>query len=199
MPEVPRSGVWRTRANALTALRFAAAPACALSIACEIHGIALGLFALAVATDLVDGRVARRYGETSALGGLLDHVSDASFVALGCLALALRGELPWLLPPLIAIAFAQYVLDSRTPRRAERPREGWALRASALGRWNGIGYFVVLGIPVVRDGLSIGWPSQGLPFALGWVLVVSTLVSMADRLRTSRAARSARDDGSSRQ
>jgi len=197
MFEALRSGDWRTRANALTALRFAAAPVCALSIARGFHGAALGLFVLAVATDLVDGRVARRYGETSALGGLLDHASDASFVALGCLALALRGELPWLLPPLIAIAFAQYLLDSRVPQQAGRPREGWALRASSLGRWNGIGYFIALGIPVVRDGLSLGWPPAGWSLVIGWVLVVTTLVSMADRLHTSRASRAASEDQSS--
>ncbi|MEO2237489.1 MAG: CDP-alcohol phosphatidyltransferase family protein, partial [Candidatus Poseidoniia archaeon] len=150
------SGVWRTRANALTATRLVAAPVCAFAIANELHGIALGLFVLAVATDLVDGPVARRYGETSALGGLLDHASDATFVALGCLAVALRGELPWILSPLIAAAFVQYVLDSRTPVRSAPPRASWALRASSLGRWNGIGYFVALGIPVVHDLPGVG-------------------------------------------
>jgi phosphatidylglycerophosphate synthase len=187
MSEVSASGVWRTRANALTATRLAAAPVCAFAIANELHGIALGLFVLAVATDLVDGPVARRYGETSALGGLLDHASDATFVALGCLAVALRGELPWILSPLIAAAFVQYVLDSRTPVRSAPPRASWALRASSLGRWNGIGYFVALGIPVVRDGLSIGWPPTGLVLGVGWLLVASTLVSIVDRLRVARA------------
>ena len=91
MPLAPGSGEWRTRANALTALRLAAAPACAFAVAYQLHGVALALFVLAVATDLVDGRVARRYGETSALGGLLDHATDATFVALGCFAVAMRG------------------------------------------------------------------------------------------------------------
>ena len=50
-----------------------------------------------------------------------------------------------------------------------------------LGRWNGIAYFVLLGIPVVRDGLGIGWPGDVLVLALGWALVASTLASMLDR------------------
>jgi phosphatidylglycerophosphate synthase len=39
-----------------------------------------------VATDWLDGRIARRFGETSALGGFLDHVTDAAFVSLGLAA-----------------------------------------------------------------------------------------------------------------
>ena len=183
MPVVPASSVWRTRANALTAVRLAAAPACAAAVLCEAHGVALATFSLAVATDMVDGHVARRYGETSSLGGLFDHATDATFVTLGCLALALRGEAPLLLPLLIAAAFVQYVLDSRSPARDRGSRTSWSLRASALGRWNGIGYFVVLGIPVVRDGLSIGWPPSWLVLSVGWAFVVSTLVSMVERLR----------------
>ena len=152
---------------------------------------------LAVATDLVDGRVARHYGESSPLGGLLDHATDATFVALGCFAVALRGEAPWILSFLIAAAFVQYVVDSRAreplasvraePTRARAPV--WALRASALGRWNGIGYFVLLGIPVVRDGLSLGWPPREWVIVIGWALVGSTVVSMVERLRVSHAGR----------
>lgn len=184
----PAAGEWRTRANALTVLRLAAAPACALAIVCGAPGVALALFALAVATDLTDGRVARRYGETSPLGGLLDHATDATFVSLGCAAIAAGGELPWLLPPMIVAAFVQYVVDSQSGRRAAVPgaRSRWSLRASALGRWNGIAYFVVLGIPVVRDGLALGWPPGVWVRALGWALVATTAVSMLDRLLARR-------------
>lgn len=173
---------WRTRANALTAVRLAAAPACALAIASGAHGAAFALFWLAVATDLVDGRVARRYGEASPLGGLLDHATDATFASLGLLAVALRGEAPLALPALVAAAFVQYVVDSRATR-------GRALRASALGRWNGIAYFALLGVPVVRDGLGLGWPPAGLVHALGLALVATTLASMLDRALAARRAR----------
>lgn len=164
-----------TRANALTALRLALAPAIAWAIAEQSHGTALAAFALAVASDLADGRVARRYGEASPLGGFLDHATDALFVASGLGALALAGAVPAPLPPLVVAAFAQYALDSRA--LAGRP-----LRTSALGRWNGVAYFVLLGIPVVRDGLGIGWPPDTLVRALGWTLVATTCASMFDRL-----------------
>jgi phosphatidylglycerophosphate synthase len=164
----------RTRANALTALRLVCGPLLVLALLERAALAAVLLFWVAVATDLLDGRVARRFGESSALGGFLDHVTDAAFVSLGLAALVLRGEAPWLLPVLVALAFLQYTLDSRVI-------DGGALRASALGRWNGIAYFVPLGTVVVRDALALAWPGRGLVLALGWLLVASTLLSMLDR------------------
>ncbi len=122
----------------------------------------------------MDGSLARRSGRVSSLGGLLDHGTDALFCSVGLGALAWLGVVPVVLPLLVAAAFLQYMLDSRSIA-------GQPLRASFLGRWNGIFYFVMLGIPIVRDALGIGWPGPGLVIAIGWALVVSTVASMADR------------------
>ncbi|MCG8588276.1 MAG: CDP-alcohol phosphatidyltransferase family protein, partial [Proteobacteria bacterium] len=175
-PDVSTSsaGSWLTLANGLTLGRLLAAPLCACAIAEGRFDAALLLFAFAVATDFADGPVARRRGEDSARGGLFDHLTDAIFAALGLAALAEVGEVPALLPWLVAAAFAQYTLDSRA-------LSGAPLRASALGRWNGIAYFVLLGTPLVRDALGLAWPSAAYVQALGWALVATTLVSMADR------------------
>jgi phosphatidylglycerophosphate synthase len=164
-----------TWANALSLSRLASAPVCAWALSNGRPTAALALFLFAVASDFADGPLARRRGESSALGGLLDHLGDATFVSLGLGACALRGLVPALLPILVAFAFAQYVLDSRS--LAGRP-----LRASFLGRWNGIAYFVLLGVPVVRDGLGLGWPADAFVLWAGWALVVSTLLSILDRV-----------------
>ena len=129
---------------------------------------------LAVATDVADGRLARARGESSAFGGLLDHATDASFVSLGLCALAQAGQVPWALPVLVVAAFLQYMLDSKS-------LGGRALRASFLGRWNGILYFVPLGIVATRNGLGLSWPPDGWVVAIAWGLVLSTAISMADR------------------
>lgn len=167
---------WGTTANALTGIRMAAAPALGVAVWCGAEATAAALFALAVASDLADGPLARRRGEVSALGGVLDHASDALLCTCGLAALAARGVLTPLLPVLVALAFLQYVWDSRAAR-------GRALRPSTLGRWNGIAYYVMVGIPVVRDALGLAWPGPALVAALAWALAASTLVSMADRLR----------------
>jgi len=171
-PAAPRP--WLTRANLLTAVRLALAPVLACAVLAPAPGLAALVFAVAVCTDLLDGPVARRFGESSPLGGFLDHATDATFVALGLAACAWTGEIPFLLPGLVVLAFVQYTLDSRV-------LAGETLRASALGRYNGIAYFVALGVPVVRDALALAGPSRVWVRGLGWLLVATTLVSMLDR------------------
>ena len=85
------------------------------------------------------------------------------------------GQLPPVLPLLVVAAFLQYVFDSRI-------LAGQELRASFIGRWNGIFYFVPPGVVVTREWLGLANPSNEWVFLLGWALVVSTLVSMIDRL-----------------
>jgi phosphatidylglycerophosphate synthase len=165
---------WSTLANLVTASRVASVPVLVVSIVNGATLVALALFAFAVVTDLADGRLARNRGEASSLGGLFDHSADALLCSLGLGAFAWVGVLPAPLPFLVAAAFLQYVLDSRSIA-------GQPLRASFLGRWNGILYFVLLGVPIVRDALGLGWPAPDLVLTLGWTLVASTLVSMADR------------------
>ena len=165
---------WKTRANALTGLRLLGAPILAHAILAGAPLVAMSVFWAAVITDLLDGRIARRYGEATPLGGLLDHATDAAFVTAGLGAWACLGEVPVVLPWLVAGAFLQYTFDSRA-------LAGQPLRASTLGRWNGIAYFVLLGVPVVRDGLGLSFPDAAFVGAAGWLLVASSLVSIGDR------------------
>jgi phosphatidylglycerophosphate synthase len=174
-------GRWLTAANALSLLRLALVPPLAAAI---VHGepaLAGALLALAIASDFADGAVARRRNQASPLGGLLDHAVDATLCVAGIAAWAWRGEAPAVLAPLVAVAFAQYVLDSRA--LAGRP-----LRASGLGRWNGIAYYVLVAAPIGRDVLGLGWPGAGWVRVAGWTLVASTLLSIADRLLARRRA-----------
>jgi predicted outer membrane lipoprotein len=85
-----------------------------------------------------------------------------------------RGAFSWILPVLITTAFAQYVIDSYWIHRHTK------LRGSKLGRYNGILYFV----PSIMDILiRLGFRFlEPLLTILVWLLVVSTLVSMAQRL-----------------
>ncbi len=183
-PAVQDRGRWWTLANGLTLVRCALAPVCAISVANGNTQVAFATFWLAVLTDYVDGPIARRRGEASALGGLLDHATDAFFVTCGAAALAFAGLAPAFLAPLIALAFIQYTLDSRA-------LAGHRLRTSLIGRWNGIAYYVLLGTPITRDQLAIAWPGDALILALGWALVATSIASIFDRaqawLKQSRA------------
>ncbi len=165
---------WWTLANGLTSLRLVVAWPLYHSIDTGTWWVACALFWFAVATDLIDGPVARARDESSALGGLLDHSCDAILVTSGLLALSNSGEVPVVLPYLVGAAFLQYVLDSKA-------LAGQPLRASALGRWNGVFYFFPIGIIVTRESLGLELSGVDLVLFIGWALVASTLISMSDR------------------
>ena len=173
-------------AHALTALRLLLViPFAVLMAGSGAAGAAWAalVLAAAVATDLLDGMAARRHGTASPAGRLFDHLTDVLFVVGGLAAGALRGAFPPVLPLLVALAFAQYVIDSYWLDRAGR------LRPSRLGRLNGILYFAPLGGDIlVRLGAQALAP---LVTALAWLLVASTLGSMGERLAAVVRARGA--------
>jgi hypothetical protein len=63
------------------------------------------------------------------------------------------------------------------------------LRKSRLGHWNGIAYYVIVAVPVMRDAMGIDWPGAALIRAGGWLLVDSTIASIAGRLGSSRSTK----------
>jgi CDP-diacylglycerol---glycerol-3-phosphate 3-phosphatidyltransferase len=64
---------------------------------------ATGLFAVAMATDWFDGRLARRSGRTSALGSLLDPIADKLLVLTVMIVLVGRGVFAaWMVAAIVA-------------------------------------------------------------------------------------------------
>jgi phosphatidylglycerophosphate synthase len=171
-------------ANALTAARvLLAVPFALLMVQGDTRSAALAglVLAAAIATDVLDGMLARRRGTTSAAGGVFDHSADCLFVTTGLAAGAVRGVFPVILPLLVVVAFAQYIADSHWAHR------GGALRGSTLGRWNGILYFSPLGGDVLAR-LGVRGLEQAVT-VLAWALVVSTVMSMIERLWRLRSSR----------
>jgi CDP-diacylglycerol---glycerol-3-phosphate 3-phosphatidyltransferase len=171
-------------ANLLTGVRlFLVLPFAYFMASRDQHAaiFALAVWVVALTTDFLDGPIARRNGTVTALSGIFDHTSDFLFVTSGLFAGALRGAFPWILPVLITAAFSQYVIDSYWIHRQVK------LRGSKLGRYNGMLYFV----PTCMDIMvRLGWRFlQPVLTVLVWLLVVSTLVSMGQRLMVSISAK----------
>jgi len=139
--------------------------------------IAVTVLWIAIFTDILDGYLARANNTVSPFGGLLDHGSDAVFVTCSIAALTFHGWAPALLPLIIPVAFIQYMLDSKS-------LSGQPLRTSSLGRYNGIAYFVFAGFPIMQLALQITLIPFHLFIWIGWGLVVTSLISMIDRLVT---------------
>lgn len=149
-------------------------------------GLVAALLATAIASDWLDGVVARRRGTASAGGQLFDHATDCVFVTAGLTGAALAGGVPPALPALIAAAFSQYVVDSYWLHRAKR------LRMSTVGRWNGIGYFVPLVLLAAARIEVVPGQAAALELlarAAGYVLVASTIVSIVDRATAAQRVR----------
>ena len=168
-------------AHCLTALRLLLALPIALAFAGPLRlspSLLLLCLVGAIASDLLDGKVARRLGTASAAGQLFDHGTDCVFVSAGLAGAAYAGLInPWL-PPLVVLAFIQYVLDSRWLQRRK------ALRMSFIGRWNGVLYFVpLLLLALARQPWldMVAAPLYLLAQGVAWALLVSTLVSIVDR------------------
>lgn len=167
-------------AHAITSLRLlAVGPAAwAFARADSVSAwLLVMLMVVAIASDYVDGRVARRTGSASPRGMLFDHTTDCLFVTAGLSGASVANLVPVILPVLIPIAFTQYVLDSYFLHRQRQ------LRMSYLGRWNGILYFaplVMIAIAALRlPGLSELARALVRPCAV--LLAVSTVVSIVDR------------------
>ncbi|MDE0192119.1 MAG: CDP-alcohol phosphatidyltransferase family protein [Gammaproteobacteria bacterium] len=173
---------WVTAANVVSLARLAATPFSLVAVLDANWRLAGMIFAGAVASDFLDGILARWRNTVSNLGGVLDHTADAVFVAVTLWGIAYlevgtgTDVVPGILPWFIALAFLQYLFDSKA-------LSGQPLRTSWLGRVNGIAYYVVAGTVIGRNALGIDWlPDEAIYWA-ALAVVVSTLISMFDRLR----------------
>lgn len=140
------------------------------------------LVAVAIISDLTDGKVARRMGTSSPRGMLFDHSTDCLFVTGGLAGAAAASLVPVALPVLIPIAFMQYVLDSYFLHRQRQ------LRMSSLGRWNGIFYFAPL-VMLAIAALNLPFLSElarVLVRPAAVLLAVSTVASIVDRALAPR-------------
>ncbi len=174
--------------NLLSSLRIALIPLFVVLIVDHDTTMwGLLLFALVAATDWVDGLLARRLGQVSELGKVLDPTADRLAMAAGLVALAVRGVFPWWAAALIlardavVLAVGVGLLVGRRVRIDVRPIgkvATFTLMSSVVWiSWGNLGY-------ALEDAaLALGWVS----FAVGIVeYYVAAALYMGD-LRRSQA------------
>ena len=137
------------------------------------HTVVLLLFA--AATDLGDGLVARRYGQTSRLGKILDPLADKIFLACLLGALVLWRDLPFWLLAMLFIRDLVIVLVSVSFLRSR----GIVIAANRWGKYTTacMGFMAlshILQVPdLLRDGL----------IGLAAAMVIISSVSYAQLVR----------------
>ena len=98
--------------NILTTLRLLCAPAVAVMFLYFTRPyadwFALALFTAAAATDWIDGRLARAWGQETRLGAMLDPIADKAMVVIALLVITgFSGMNPWILLPSTLILFRE--------------------------------------------------------------------------------------------
>jgi cardiolipin synthase (CMP-forming) len=112
---VPASSAVLTIPNLLSAMRIVAIPLfCWLTTRSDTRLAGIALFAIVVATDWVDGYVARRLGQVSELGRILDPVADRLAIAAGILTFTIVGILPFWAALLVLLRDVAVLLGGAT-------------------------------------------------------------------------------------
>ena len=94
---------WLYPSNLLSLLRFILVIPGYLFLVRQQYPQALILLILIAASDMLDGVLARRLGQVSELGKLLDPLADKCAIMAGLAALVFSGRIPWwiLIPILV--------------------------------------------------------------------------------------------------
>jgi cardiolipin synthase len=176
--------------NLLSFVRILLIPAFVLLLVDEGTRLAgFLLMGLVVATDWVDGIIARRTGQVTELGKLLDPVADRLALAAGLITFIALGIFPlWaalviLVRDAVVLAAGVYLVLTGGPRIDVRPIGKyatftlmWAIPAVAWGN---------AGLPFDDVFLVFGW----LWFWVGSIEYYAAAVAYARDLRSAKAAR----------
>ncbi|MGD0299016.1 MAG: CDP-alcohol phosphatidyltransferase family protein [Bryobacteraceae bacterium] len=96
-----------TAPNLLTLLRLMLAPFVAADILEGYYGRAIALAFFAGLTDVFDGLLARKMGESTATGAYLDPIADKILLSAIYVALGVAHAIPWWM---VAVVFGRDVL-----------------------------------------------------------------------------------------
>jgi cardiolipin synthase len=171
--------------NVISFLRIALTPVfVALIVNTDTRRAGLVLFVVVVATDWVDGALARATGQVSDLGKVLDPVADRLAIAAGLIALVVADAFPlWaallILVRDVTVLIAGLVLLSARRARIEVRHLGKVatfslMAAIACIAWGSLGY------PLAPAALASGWAF----YAVGIVeYYVATVLYVGDLRR----------------
>ncbi len=176
--------------NVISAFRIAMIPVfVALILDEDTTTAGLIVFGVVVATDWVDGTIARRTGQVSDLGKVLDPVADRLAIAAGIIALAFRGVFPvWaaaaiLVRDVVVLVVGLVVLTRRHVTIEVR----WIGKVATFSLMVAVPAISwgALGLPLAAAATAVGWVS----FAVGIVEYYVAAVVYARDVRRAMASR----------
>jgi cardiolipin synthase len=159
-----------TLPNAVTAARLAAVPVFLwLLFGVKDRLAAAALLAALGATDWVDGWLARRLGQVSTLGKVLDPVADRVLLGVAVVAIMVDGDVPlWLGAAVLAReALVSAAVVGLAAMGAARIDVVWVGKAGTFG--------LMFAFPLfLAAGSSVSWHHAA--FVAAWVFAVPGLI-----------------------
>lgn len=134
--------------------------------------LALAIFLAAAGTDLLDGYLARRWGQITTVGTLLDPIADKLLISAAMISCVQVHLMPaWMAIIIIGREFAV------TGLRSIAAAEGYTIKASDLGKTKMVTQVIAVSLLLA----SIHWP-QLRRAALWWLwgVVLFAVISAAD-------------------
>jgi cardiolipin synthase len=133
------------------------------------EGAGLLLWGFVSATDWVDGTIARRTGQVSELGKILDPTADRLVIAAGLVTVVVRGAFPLWAALLILVRDGLVLLAGLLLLAMRRSRIDvrWIGKVSTFG--------LMVGVPLVAWG-HFGLPLPAAATALGWTFFAVGIV-----------------------
>jgi cardiolipin synthase len=143
----------------------------------ENYGLALVLFIIAAVSDGLDGYLAKRFGWTSQLGKVIDPLADKLLLVTVFITAAWNELVPWWISAVAISRDIMIGLGALIFRLWFGPLKGRPTIISKINTLFQLGY-----IAAVMLVAAVGILPQDIVDALGYIMVVTTVLSGADYL-----------------
>lgn len=164
--------------NALTLFRIFLVPFLVVVLLTKFDGreiVALAIFLVATATDFFDGWLARRRGEITTLGTLLDPIADKLLISAAFISLVDVGLAPaWMVVVVVGREFAV------TGLRSIASGQGIVISASNWGKAKMASQIAAVSLLILSERYA--WLTLPGKVAL-WIVVVVAIISGAQYFR----------------
>ncbi|MFI8594060.1 CDP-diacylglycerol--glycerol-3-phosphate 3-phosphatidyltransferase [Microbacterium sp. NPDC078428] len=182
--------------NAITIARILCAPVFLWMLLADAGGDSAlrwwagALFVVAIATDGIDGYIARRYEIVTDLGKLLDPIADKVLTGFAFVGLSILGELPWWVTILVLVREIGITVHRLLVASDHVVAAAW------MGKLKTVAQAVALSLALMPLWTIVGDGVLWVNVVTMWIAVILTVASGIDyvvaEIRGSRRARPAR-------
>ena len=177
--------------NKLTLIRVAMIPFFVFFMLTDYAGpvskwIALAIFIIASLTDLLDGKIARKYNLVTNFGKFMDPLADKLLVCAAMICLVEMAKLPaWMI---IIIISREFIISGF---RLIASDNGVVIAASCWGKFKTVFQMLMIILLIADIQNSI---VQVITVVFVWIALILTVVSLIDYLIKNKGVLSAKEE-----